>query len=369
MFKLRGFTLVELLVVIAIIGILIGLLLPAVQAAREAARRMECTNNLKQLGIGLHNYHDAYNSFPGQRGPLYNTAHWGCIGFHVSLLPFCEKSGLFSTIMVANNKTGLGFFGNSTALTTNVPGLLCPSDGNAKDPVVVPSAFSSGGRAFAKTNYCASIGDAMGLSGEGSINQRGFFAGGEGREPGVDLHRLTVWRGTHDILDGLSNTIAMSELVTGRQVELHRIKGNFACISGVVSSTGNQNIALCINTRNTADPEEFTGSSSTQFVRGGGFTCGVNLITGFQTVLPPNSPTCYQGGTASSIGSSGLFSAASHHSGGVNTLLADGSVRFVSETVDCGDQNYTGKEVTTGLSPFGIWGAMGSINGGESSTL
>ncbi|MDD3587189.1 MAG: DUF1559 domain-containing protein [Thermoguttaceae bacterium] len=366
--KAHAFTLVELLVVIAIIGILIALLLPAVQAAREAARRMQCTNNLKQLGIGLHNYHDAYNMFPGQRGPLFNTSHWGILGFHVTLLPFCEQASRYQTILSGNSGTGLGFFANSPAIMDNIPGILCPSDGNAQEPVVVPNAFSSGGRAVAKTNYCGSVGDALGLTGEGSINQRGFFAGGEGRTPGVDTHRTTVWRGTQDILDGTSNTIAMSEMVAGREVELFQIKGNFACSIACVSGTegANQNVPLCVNTRSTADPTTFTGVSSQQFVRGGGFACGATLITGFQTVLPPNGPTCYTNSNAASIGSAGLFSATSNHSGGVNVVLADGSVRFVSETIDCGNQNYAGTEILIGTSPFGVWGAMGSINGGES---
>ena len=165
----KGFTLVELLVVIAIIGILIGLLLPAVQAAREAARRMQCTNNLKQLGIGLHNYHAAMNSFPPQRmGVDYNKGPWtySVHSYLVAMLPYCEQQSRYELYISQVNKTnGQWPASDSTgnaALKGAIDYLTCPSDSNevliqtdwerpitAVPTVMIPEKFIAGINAIA----------------------------------------------------------------------------------------------------------------------------------------------------------------------------------------------------------------------------
>ena len=132
----HGFTLIELLVVIAIIAVLIALLLPAVQSAREAARRMQCTNNLKQIGLGLHNYHSSIGSFPlgVSRYGLITTYNWDCWSGHALMLSNLEQTQLYNAanFMLGNNgANSYGYYANSTVTGTHITVYLCPSDPNA----------------------------------------------------------------------------------------------------------------------------------------------------------------------------------------------------------------------------------------------
>src|SRR4051812_37397870 len=150
-----GFTLIELLVVIAIIGVLIALLLPAVQAAREAARRMQCVNNLKQIGLALHNYESSNRVFPPGRINTYVAGNGHCWGAYSQLLPYLEQKALFDTMNFSMNPdpdyTTTTAAANRTAAVTVVDGLLCPSDsGKAIVPV--------GGGLYAAHNYLLNVG-------------------------------------------------------------------------------------------------------------------------------------------------------------------------------------------------------------------
>ena len=209
-FPPSAFTLVELLVVITIIGILIALLLPAVQAAREAARRMQCSNNLKQLGLALHGYHAVHNCFPagvtedivklggkmyGNKSP-YNT--WG-----IRVMPFMEMNAIYDA-WDFNAGYGNGYANKPILVRSMYPAFMCPSD-DAK-----PSPNSSG---YGRGNYVACF------SPDGTMTEPGANAY---IDPGCTSHALrkaifnvNVFRAANDVKDGLSNTIAMSELIAG----------------------------------------------------------------------------------------------------------------------------------------------------------
>ncbi len=376
----RGFTLVELLVVIAIIGILIALLLPAVQAAREAARRMQCTNNLKQIGIGLHNYLDAHKTFPPQRtGDSHNlAAQWyrTSYSYHIAILPFCEQQSAYDRIRTeAIGSDGVWAEMTDTTKTcfqVKINYLGCPSDADGSEPEVAQSFFT-------RTNYGPCVGDAIRSNRVYyRRNERGFFGGGYGVLNGGATS--IVVRDTSDIVDGTSNTIAVVELATAPVKSSNKIKGgllvNWSAASG--GSYPSDVPSVCAAARDSNDSTIFStsgsgGGNASVNGRGGYFYYDYPGFLDVQTILPPNSPSCsseYQGAYA------GFYSASSFHSGGVNALKADGSVFFVGETIDCGNLNWNVETGTAanpsdglqpiGASPFGVWGSLGSINGGES---
>ena len=182
----KGFTLVELLVVIAIIGILIALLLPAVQQAREAARRSECTNNLKQLGIALHNYHDTYGAFVPRKQGTGNPGNRGRASGFIGLLPFIEQSAMYDQIAAGDgSRPPWGPSAWSGWAVWN----------NAPDQLLCPSATTFGGTRNDAVNYVFSMGDTI-QNNRDRTNLRGLFQRRDG----------TKFR---DIVDGSSNTVAM----------------------------------------------------------------------------------------------------------------------------------------------------------------
>jgi prepilin-type N-terminal cleavage/methylation domain-containing protein len=215
--KRRGFTLVELLVVIAIIGVLVALLLPAVQAAREAARRMQCGNNMKQIGLGLQNYHDTFNSLPyGARcryilnSPTTNSNQWGP-SWIVGILPFCEQKNLFDR-MDALEKGGATYASTSMYQAANnqkIPWLLCPSSPvpqteiQSSQTLVVPSyvgisGAAGGGRATTTDPYFSET-RAWGGSCSGVVSAGGLLV----KDACFNMAANT---------DGTSNTIVVGEI-------------------------------------------------------------------------------------------------------------------------------------------------------------
>ena len=355
----KGFTLVELLVVIAIIGILVSLLLPAVQSAREAARRMQCTNNLKQLALALHNYHDVYGSFVYRKG---GTGGCGATdkcnrdrrSGWVSLLPFFEQGAMWDQIKAGTptsnpprNPEGPHAWA-SWAPWNNAPDiLLCPSDGGYphKNGRFNSYAFSAGDQSNRVTQ------------GIGSTREmRGIF----------------TWQRTASIAhltDGTSNTVMLSERLCQQNTPFraqaprpasgveHKL-GVATRVSGLRNSPN-----LCYT---VTDGKYFINGTPIQSRFGIAWQDGQPMYIAFNTILPPNAPACADGGN---WGDSThlVIPPASRHPGGVNAALADGSVRFISDTIDTG--NLGVGQPQSGPSKYGVWGALGSKSGGDVVTL
>ncbi len=365
MSKRRGFTLVELLVVIAIIGILIGLLLPAVQAAREAARRMQCTNQLKQIGLSAQNFHDVQGFFPNLSGQKVlkskysGNGNWTRFSCFSVMLPYIEQSAMYDEVLEAIEDGHAPWTeGGDIPWCKNVAAFHCPSDGNAK---------RTEGKVCG-TSYRICAGDlAKGWEWD---EHRGF--GSDGDVAAVAAAHIT---------DGTSNSMAFSEAAMGGGSTSTKVKGGIATLGGNygASPTSWPNLGFrpvnCAAVRGSNG--EFVSGTSVDTTgehwrQGCRWADANGNYTPFFAILPPNSPSCANGNAEDWC----ITAASSYHSGGVNVVMCDGSVRFVSETVDCGDQSKSADDVATnksrpqdygGKSPYGVWGALGSIAGGETN--
>ncbi|MDR1492823.1 MAG: DUF1559 domain-containing protein [Planctomycetaceae bacterium] len=413
----KAFTLVELLVVIAIIGVLIALLLPAVQAAREAARRMQCTNHLKQIGIAVHTFHDAHNVIPPygfhdrQANPADPNSDYT---FRLSpfgpLLPFIEQTARFEQYAATNYRfdgdcSDWAAYGNPLCFLDPINGLLCPSDAigndisypygnNATNPGATPSW---GSHTRTLTNYIFSGADHVPFNGaQPYVNGGELFSQSYWRSPFRFILKgtksLSQSHSFASVSDGLSNTIFLSERGISDEKVMNRVQGGLLAnvlggwgdegsggymstpLSTVMSiTTGNQYIVS--GNRYTVATATKMGSNDYMTNRGNAAFVERPLSTRFYTITPPNGPSCING--EASNGSNGLLlSATSYHTGGVNVVRGDGSVSFISDTINNLSSGYTAATADVagapskrrGASPFGIWGALGSINGGESNT-
>jgi len=384
MCKPSGFTLVELLVVIAIIGMLIALLLPAVQAAREAARRMQCSNHMKQWGLGLHNHHDIRDTFPAGQNALKDDqlrpggqyedrgTFWGA---HVKLFPFMEMSARYD-VLINFDATGVpGSWSGILApfsgcacpeMREPIPTLLCPSDGNARLPGYTEASVGDVGAA--RTSIITSCGDAMGSNRHSNADLD--FMG-----PGVAVYKKEdrglflrmSFKNFGSIADGSSNTLAASETVTTPQTDTpstHLKGGTFATSGWLHASSAGQCV---ISARSGASQGQINGTGAAVW-RGHFFGDGRPMNGGFCTVIAPNGPSC---SATPHDNEWGIPTASSNHSGGVNGVFADGSVRFISDTIHTVlDLTYRCVEDgATGPSLYGVWGALGTPSGGESAAL
>jgi len=384
----RAFTLVELLVVIAIIGILIALLLPAVQAAREAARRMQCSNTLKQFSLALHNYHDAYKSFPAGNtlisfsgASTYDPLpprEWGGYGPLFVLMPFYEQAqvweqGSNGDVAGLDPESHRPLWGQTFAI------LGCPSDTNF---------FASDGR----NSYVYSVGDwadsnIISPEGASSYNRRGPFVRAPHYQNDTALWSTwgrTIgggkWHTIASLSDGTSHTAVFSERATS--TNRNTIRGAYVLgLGGDPNGVPNNATVGSSDSAPRIFPNRCLG-----FREGNGYRTGQGAIqqadhfgtrwadgrapATFSTCLPPNSPSCWGSGGLTYAARS-MNSASSYHTGGVNVSIGDGSVQFVSDSVSwsTGTMSNDVACVTSGQSPFGVWGAMGSINGGESASF
>ncbi|MGY8770848.1 MAG: DUF1559 domain-containing protein [Pirellulales bacterium] len=359
----HGFTLVELLVVIAIIGILIALLLPAVQQAREAARRMQCTNNLKQLGIALHNYHDTFGTLmaldggTGAGGGFGNYNSWSptntnayrMSGF-LSILPFMEQGNIYDLAAKNNFSPAPWKKIAGSHIVAVIPAFHCPSCPNA-------DSYANGGA----RNYMMSMGDWTmqhhdAHPGRNTPNPRGPF--------GITRHEGKGYTyGFNAITDGLSNTAAFSERVVGKNRA--DFKGGFSNSSGLFSGANTKNAMLPIvplECKNVAVLNNQYASPAAGNLTGTSWADGASPHSAFNTILAPNSPSCVATGKKSQEARP-IVPPTSYHPGGALVGKLDGSVAFVTDTIDTGD--LTLGLVTGGRSNYGVWGAMGSIAGGE----
>ena len=355
--------------VIAIIGILIALLLPAVQAAREAARRMQCSNHFKQVGLALHNHHDSHKNFPAARSYIGaattgNPSWWGD---KLALCPYFEQTTLYSAIENKRRSVTNDIYMShdaELAATTNgarITALLCPTDPQSSSSLTTYPASAPSGFVTNFTNIMSCRGDVVQrqewISGyiDNDEYRRGSKRGG---------FAPLVWNTFSSVTDGTSNTIAYSEAAVSMDENAGdgsrpdtRVRGGIA-----VREITNQP-STCLQRRDTGNQQFLTGITSGG--RGRRMLYGEYYNSGFVTVLPPNSPSC----AANAVNGDGwsIYSASSYHTGGVNAVLFDGSVSFISETVDAGRS--TDFQNLSGESPYGIWGAYGSIAGGESKSL
>lgn len=307
----NAFTLVELLVVIAIIGILIALLLPAVQAAREAARRMQCTNHMKQLGLALHNHHDTYGYFPpGAMATSDQPNQSSSVSVHAHLLPFLEQFALWQTVDFSQPYRPLNDGDpdpNLLARETDIPGFVCPSD-------VDNLPLEEGGR----NNYYANQGSGIlwGLPPTDSSDPNYNMPAPNG------VFYVNSKTKFADLIDGTSNTAAFCEKLKGDGSNAIVSERSDTFQPGTHPDTPDEALADCLACDISDLSKQRISLVGVPWIR------SYHSNTRYFHVAPPNSRSCmYPPGRI-------MTTAGSNHPGGVNLLLCDGSVRLINDTIE-----------------------------------
>jgi prepilin-type N-terminal cleavage/methylation domain-containing protein/prepilin-type processing-associated H-X9-DG protein len=334
--RVRGFTLIELLVVIAIIAVLIALLLPAVQAAREAARRSQCVNNLKQLGLAIQNYHDVNGTIPPSGNENYTLAWNTDLSMKGRILPFIEQQNLYNAWNMFYTYTYAAQF---TVTIAKVNTFLCPSDAN--DPggtITFNGATYEGGYG----SYPNNIGTFLGNHGGNMDGPAQVFPTASNSYGGAVPFS--------QVQDGLSNTVIWSEWVRGKNgTNSNGLDQTWVAGVAYTSRTTAINLTTAAATCQASNTiyQEVAGTNWNKkgelwFYQ----SCGTG--GGYSHINTPNSKACYFSNVTSSAPYYSMVGASSYHPGGVNVAFLDGSVKFIKSTV----------------SPV-TWQAIASYNGGE----
>jgi prepilin-type N-terminal cleavage/methylation domain-containing protein/prepilin-type processing-associated H-X9-DG protein len=334
-FRGKGFTLVELLVVIAIIGILVGLLLPAVQAAREAARRMSCSNNLKQIGLSLHNYESTYKKFPiGYRDdqPTGNILFDGGFGWAAATLPYMEQGPLYDSLDFRYHPYGtVGTISdpagrNNVAMSKVISSFRCPSD-IAPETRALNNGSPGGIANIAVSSYAGCIGP---FDGQPCVPTGATNAARRG-DRNTGLLVVSAANSMGSISDGTSNVIAVGEVSwrPNRTIGTTIYGSERQVVLGSVVTTGGP-----------------------QCQNGGPNTNGAFLHLR-STRKKLNGPV---------VGGDKHRAFHSYHTGGANFAFGDGSVQFLSENIDHTNTNYSAALVN---GPYGTYQRLGAINDGQ----
>ena len=411
--RFSGFSLIELLVTISIISVMLGLLVVAVQSAREAARRSKCTNNLKQVALAVQMYHNTHNGLPAlcTTYKRYNAVRKtdtgteiGTCGAQIFLLPYLEQEQVYAGFEAFASSKPLenaepthinepfppsypnvyveGDHPRHWASGVVIPAFVCPSDGESgviespereySNMVNVGYPFDFSDWKFSRRNIMFNMGDAplYNCDIDTPATKRGAFT-------------PHSWKSFSHVTDGLSNTLCLAELITGAPTDYAasynktypEISNAQRDVAAAPDGRDPENMrvwpSVCMLSVNKVDPLKLDKVEAWG-ERGTYWFVGRPLSNGFSTNLPPNSLACSFGYSAFGPVMGGV---SSFHPGGANAAMMDGSVRFIRDDIDTGDvfvprdRLLDTNQAVEGKSSYGVWGGLGSINGGESVSL